>query len=184
MKREERYGKQDHQSSHSAHLEYCISSHSHRAKLILRQFRAVITSKAVNPRPKQIENRHRSQSPMPRPILFPSASLPFPASTKAACYPHPKISNNTSSIKDRSFFSENHVRCLWHSFFCHLCPLWCLENQNPVGELWNIVETRLTPLIPNQTKQITHKKRSNKNLWILKIRRPLAFFEGEAKRVA
>ena len=37
----------------------------------------------VNPRPKRTENRlHRSESPMPRPILFPSASLFFPAAKK------------------------------------------------------------------------------------------------------
>ena len=49
-----------------------------------------------------------------------------------------KKSNYTSPIKNLNFFPENHFRCLWtclwHSFhFCHLYPLWCLENQNPVG---------------------------------------------------
>ena len=62
----------------------------------------------------------------------------YPSSMLPSCK---KKSNYTSSIKNLNFFPENCVRCLWtclwHSFhFCHLYPLWCLVNQNPVGVLW------------------------------------------------
>ncbi len=46
--------------------------------------------------------------------------------------------------------------CLWHSFFCHLCPCWCLENQNPVGECCGNTSDTFDPK-PNKTTNAQEK---------------------------
>ena len=149
--------KQDHQSSHLvfAHLECCISSHSHRAKLILRQFRAAITSKHH----QSTTEADRSKSTQIR-VTDATTNL---VSFSIFCFSYTEKQHNNKHegkvqhlpfcimlpsckifeshfIHQRSqIFFDNHFRCLWTCLWhsCHFCPLYhlsCLENQNPVGE--------------------------------------------------
>ena len=120
----------------------------------------------VNPRPKRTENRlHRSESPMPRPILFPSASLFFPAPKKTknikvrcSIYPssmlpsckkkqttlHPsKISISFQKITSDAFGLAFGILSIFATF--------TLFGVSRTRILWeSVVETHLTPLIPNQ----------------------------------
>ena len=128
----------------------------------------------ANPRPKRIENRlHRSESPMPRPILFPSASLFFPAPNKNKKHqgkvqhlPKQHVTLMQKKIKlhfihQKSQFLSRKLRPmpldLPLAFFPFLPPLPSLVSREPES-CWSVVETHLTPLIPNQIKQITHKQ--------------------------
>ncbi len=150
-----------------AHLECSISSHSHRAKLILRQFRAAITSKhhqstteADRKSTAQIRVTDATTNLVSFSIFIFSCTeenttismkvrcsiYPF-----ALCYPHAKFSNHTSSIKDLRFVLTiiSVAFGLAFGILAIFAPftIFRVSRTRILGE--SVVETYLTRLIPN-----------------------------------
>ena len=155
-----------------AHLECCISSHSHRAKLIIRQFRAAITwyrqstTEADWKSTAQIRVTNATANLVSFSIfifsctkkktsvscsIYPSSMLPSCKKNQTTLHPS-KISISFQKITSDAFGLAFGILSIFATF--------TLFGVSRTRILWEcVVETHLTPLIPNQNKTNNAQKK-------------------------